>query len=209
VFNLLLFRFELFDKKPGKIYYFYKSWQPIFERFTKRGVVDEWINGLPTKQFIDEVSESDKSDGGAIFVIDDYMDYINQDISSLFSLESHATAINVIFMTQNLFGKNPFMRTISLNSRYIVVFKNPRDNSQIWPLARQMYPRNAAFVVDAYHYATKNPHSYMLFDFHQATPDILRLRSRILPNERPMVIYAPTTTSEVASRKRKRVNSVN
>jgi hypothetical protein len=203
VFNLLTYRHLMMDKPTGNVYYFYKTWQPHFDDFTKTGIVTQWINDLPTEQIIMEKSESNTTPGGCIFVIDDYMDFITQDISTLFTLGSHANKINVIFMTQNLFGRNPFMRTISLNALYIVVFKNPRDSSQIWPLARQLRPENATFVVDAYVYATKQPHTYMLFDNHQRTPDILRLRSHILPHEWPMRVYIPTEKKAVL-RKRKR-----
>ena len=41
---------------------------------------------------------------------------------------------------QNVFIKNEEIRTISLNSHYLLVLKNPRDASQINHLAMQMYP---------------------------------------------------------------------
>jgi hypothetical protein len=44
---------------------------------------------------------------------------------------------------QNTFSKGKENRTMSINTQYIVLFKNPRD--QIGPaiLARQMYPSNS------------------------------------------------------------------
>ena len=39
-------------------------------------------------------------------------------------------------LVQNLFPKNKETRTISLNAHYMVVFKNPRDKSQISHLTR-------------------------------------------------------------------------
>ena len=36
----------------------------------------------------------------------------------------------MLYLVQNLFPKNKESRTISLNSQYMVVFKNPRDASQ-------------------------------------------------------------------------------
>ena len=45
-------------------------------------------------------------------------------------------------------------RTISLNSQYIVVFKNPRDVSQMTTLAKQMYPGRVKFVQEAFADAT-------------------------------------------------------
>ena len=40
----------------------------------------------------------------------------------------------------NLFYKNKQTRTLSLNSHWIVLFKNTRDATQVAHLARQMYP---------------------------------------------------------------------
>jgi hypothetical protein len=48
----------------------------------------------------------------------------------------------------------------------MVVFKNPRDVSQIMALTHQTYP-----------------HGYLVIDMKQETPDILRLRSHIFPGE--------------------------
>ena len=78
--------------------------------------------------------------------------------------------------------KTPY-RTISLNAHYMVVFKNPRDVSQIMALAHQMYPRRTQFFLEAFARATARPHGYMVIDMKQNTPDILRLRTFIFPGE--------------------------
>ena len=53
---------------------------------------------------------------------------------------------------------------MSLNAHYIVLFKNPRDASQFANLARQMYPKQWQFAVEAYKDATREPYSYLLLD---------------------------------------------
>ena len=60
----------------------------------------------------------------------------------------------MLYLVQNLFHKNKESRTISLNSQYMVVFKNPRDASQMSHLARQMYPGRVKFVQEAFKDAT-------------------------------------------------------
>jgi hypothetical protein len=47
-----------------------------------------------------------------------------------------------MLITQNVFNRNKYYRTINLNTHYMVLFKNPRDMSQIMALAHQMYPIN-------------------------------------------------------------------
>jgi hypothetical protein len=70
-----------------------------------------------------------------------------------------------------------------VNSHYIVLFKNPRDAGQVSTLARQMYPGNSKFVIEAFKDATSTPHSYLLFDLRPEQNEKLRLRSNIFPGQ--------------------------
>ena len=109
-------------------------------------------------------------------------------ISQLFTRGRHDN-LSVIYLTQNLFHAK--QRSISLNSDYMVVFKNPRDQSQIQNLARQVYPGNSKFITWAFGDATKDAHSYLLLDMKPPTDDKHRVRSRILPSESPQYVYIP------------------
>ena len=79
---------------------------------------------------------------------------------------------------------------MSLNSHYLVLFKNARDATQISHLAGQMYPGKSKFMIEAYRDATSSPFSYLLIDLKQATEDKLRLRTNIFPGETTYV-YVP------------------
>ena len=92
-----------------------------------------------------------------------------------------------MYIVQNLFGKNKEQRTISLNSHYLVVFKNPRDASQVTHLAKQMYPGKTKYLQEAFKKATSIPHGYLLIDLRQETPDHLRLRTRVFPDQSQVV----------------------
>ena len=92
---------------------------------------------------------------------------------------------------QNVFPKNKESRTISLNSQYTVVFKNPRDVSQMTTLAKQMYPGLVKFVQEAFADATSTPYGYILVDLKQDTPEDLRLRTSILPDDAVQYVYMP------------------
>ena len=50
-------------------------------------------------------------------------------------------------------------------------------------LARQVSPYNLNLCIEAFLDATKNPHSYLLLDFVQMTPDSHRMRTNIFPGE--------------------------
>jgi len=79
-------------------------------------------------------------------VLDDLMSETNDDVANLFTKGSHHRNVSVMFLTQNLFYKNRHMLTISLNSHYMVLFKNPRDAGQFSVLVRQMYPSGFKFA---------------------------------------------------------------
>ena len=62
-------------------------------------------------------------------------------------------------------------KTISLNATYIVLFKNPRDMSQVSHLDKQVYPGGNGLLTAAYCDATSSrAHSYVVIDFNQSTP---------------------------------------
>lgn len=76
-----------------------------------------------------------------LIILDDLMQEVDDSrISALFTRGSHHRNMSVILITQNIFHKGKHMRDISLNAKYIIVFKNPRDQSQFYHLARQLYP---------------------------------------------------------------------
>ena len=52
-------------------------------------------------------------------------------VTNLFTKKSHHSDTSVIYLVQNLLSKNRESSTISLNAQYMIVFKNPRDASQL------------------------------------------------------------------------------
>jgi hypothetical protein len=104
-------------------------------------------------------------------------------LTHLFTRGSHHLNLSVIFITQNFFHKGKEMREITLNAHYILLLKNRRDMSQIMHLGRQLYPKNTKFFQEVYEDATKNPFSYLFIDLRTDTPEELRLRTQILPNQ--------------------------
>jgi hypothetical protein len=166
--------------------WFYKEWQTLYDNIS--GV--QFINAIPTEEHIKDIAQPFSSKGGSIIVLDDFMQQVNQDISTLFSTLAHHLNITVFFITQNLFSKNPVYRDISLNSTYIILFKNPRDRSQVSLFAKQYAPGKSSVITEIFKKATATPHSYVMFDTHQATPDIMRIRSDILGSIGPPVVWA-------------------
>jgi hypothetical protein len=169
---------EMMKPVPQEIVWCYGEWQPGYEEM--RGRVT-FCEGLPdVEQWGDNKPR--------LLILDDLMSETDERVTKLFTKGSHHRNVSVMYIVQNLFGKNKEQRTISLNSHYLVVFKNPRDASQITHLAKQMYPGKLKYVQESFKDATSKPHGYIMFDLRQETPDHLRLRTNIFPPE-PQVVY--------------------
>lgn len=129
-----------------------------------------------------------------LIIIDDMMRESNEHIIDMFTKHSHHLGLSVIFVTQNIFHKGKGIRDISLNSHYIVAYKSPRDRGQFSTLARQICPQNIKFANEVFDDATKEPYGYLVMDLTQTTPDHLRFRTHIFPNDNPpYIVYVPKT----------------
>ena len=148
----------------------------------------EFREGLP--QPTDYSNDIDKK---KLLVLDDLMRESSSCdvILDLFTKGSHHKNISVIFITQNIFHKGKSQRDISLNTKYLVIFKNPRDRAQIQHLARQVYPEDPRFLQEAYIDATRSPHSYLFLDLSQDTSDEFRVRGCIFPTDAVNYVYVP------------------
>jgi hypothetical protein len=189
VFNILRDRSILCDITTDNIFYFYSHWQPVFSRFQEEGIISQWLQQLPSIPVLKELTEPHRGAEGSIVIIDDFMGQLNKDISDLFTVFCHSNRCSVFLLTQNVFAKNPFFRTISLNALYVFIFKNPRDSSQITHFAKQFAPGNTQWVVDAFRDCTRAGYSYILFDHHQTQQDEVRVRSHILVSQWPMRVW--------------------
>ena len=65
-----------------------------------------------------------------MIVVDDNMSDVIQLVADIVTKISHHRNISVMHLTQNLFDKNKYARTISLSSHYLVLFKICRDAGQ-------------------------------------------------------------------------------
>ncbi len=154
----------------------------------------EYRTGLPDQ------SEFNGNGPPNLIVVDDMMRESDSSVVDLFTKGSHHRNLSVFFITQNLFHQGRGQRDISLNAHYIVCFKNPRDRAQIKHLARQVYPDQSKFIEEAYTDATQPAHGYLLLDLKQSTPDQLRVRSCVFPDDIHQYVYEPV----VGSRNRRR-----
>jgi hypothetical protein len=140
------------------------------------------VYGVDFQQGLPDLDTLDPRDKHLI-IFDDLMDETDQRVVSLFTKKSHHRNISVMYIVQNLVHRGKHQRTISLNAHFMVLFKNPRDVSQIMALTHQLYHRRMQFFLEAFARATTRSHGYMVIDMKQNTPDILRLRTFLFPGE--------------------------
>ena len=187
--RLLMEREALITPPPESIIWCYGEYQPAYVELTSKIPGIRFVEGIPTD--LDALISPDVAN---ILVIDDLMTETgnNKTITDLFTKGSHHRNLSVVLILQNLFHQGRETRTISLNSHYLVLFKNPRDGSQITHLAKQMYPGHTRFVQESYVDATRDPYGYLLIDLKPNTPEVLRLRTNIFPGETPFVYIRKT-----------------
>ena len=165
---------EMIEPPPTRICYCYGEFQPMFNNYPRVN----FHEGLP--ELSHEVFDGREP---TLMIVDDLMAETNQLVANIFTKISHHRNISVLYLTQNVFDKNKYNRTISLNAHYLVLFKNPRDGTQFATLSRQMYPNSSKFAVEAYQDATSVPYGYLLVDLKSDQDERCRLRTNIFPGE--------------------------
>lgn len=207
--NLITTRHLMFGRPSLNVYIVCSNVQDIYEDMVKSGDVKEIFYNMPSKNEILQIAKRGRSNG-TILILDDLLSEIAKKsilIQQIFTEMAHHQNLSVVLCVQNLFVQGGIFRTLSLNSGYLVPFKNPRDMKQIDFLAYQAYASNPKLVIKAYKDATYNPFSYLLMDFTQTCPDYLRLRTDIFPeaiDDYPPAVYLPNDEDEPPFKRRKR-----
>ena len=147
----------------------YSEWQTIYEKMMIEINNISFMKGLPDIIDLENV----------VIVLDDLMSEVieNKSLLNLFTLGSHHKKISTIFLTQNIYEKGKYARTISLNCHYMVLFKNLRDQSQVLHLSRQLYPGDTKFFQEVFRLATEEKYGHLILDLKQKSNNLLRLRS--------------------------------
>ena len=165
---------------PQKIIYCYSLYQPLFNYLKEKVRNIEFIKGLPN---LDEISNC------LLILYELGQDCIdNKDIVLLFTVGSHHRNISVILLTHNIFEKGKYMRTISLNCSYLIIFNNLRDKKQIKFLGTQLFPGESSYFDEILSDAFKTQdRGFLIVDLLPKTIDELRLRTLDFKNNKLFV----------------------
>lgn len=199
VFVRRLISSDKIQPPPVEIYWCYGEAQPqVFSELEA-----EWAAEHPDRKiyfvngFTDEVQRrlNENTSIPKLVIIDDLMQSAGscKSVAQIFIQGSHHRNISVVYIIQNLFDRGSQSRTISLNCHYLVVFKNPRDRSQVMVLSRQMFPNNARVLSDAFFDATSRPFGYLCLNLKPTTNEGCRLQTNILDDEGPTIVYVPAS----------------
>lgn len=188
VFSLLK-QLHMFESNIRHVLYAYGIWQSLFKQMEKEINHITFYQGIPDKEIYEQFT---RDYGNIILVLDDVMaqGMNNEDLMNLFTTYSHHMGITVLFLLQNIFPPGKYMRTVSLNAHYIILFKNSRDEQQVKTLGRQIFPNQSKYFMDAYKKATSEPYSYLCVTLYPGTAEKYRLSSKIFPEEET-IIYLP------------------
>lgn len=190
VLNLLKNREKLMRGKVDGI-----IWSCINRTFAP-----QQLHSLPNVKICEGLPELDSIPSNTIVVIDDLQQSNLKDICTLFCVNSHHFAISTIFIIQNLFIANPYMRTISLNASAFCIFRSLRDINQIQYLARQIFPNVKNSFLKVYQQETEQPYQCIIIDLSQRCSPILRIKSQVL-NDNYFVSYATDREIDIVSEK--------
>jgi len=188
VVKLLKNLFKMVDQNIDDILWYHGMEQHFHQEIKQMFPRVSFMEGLPDCSKFDPLRTR-------LCIVDDMMSQTKGNVvADLFAKGSHHTNTSIIYIVQNLFHRNKEQRDISLNTKYLVLFKNPRDGQQVGTLASQMGKHD--LIKGAYEHATSKPYGYVLIDLTQTAKDALRVRSQIFPDDEDNIVYLTEPINE-------------
>ena len=162
--KLLAERRECFQPPMDTILYCYSQWQKNYDELKHLVPTTQFHQGQPSMEKLESLQNG-------ILVLDDLMEESVNDskIMNMFIVGSHHRNISVLFLMQNDYQKGHHTRTMSMNAQYMVLFENPRDQTQIGILARQIFPSNWRRFLEYYKEETSARYGNVILDLHPQT----------------------------------------
>ena len=135
-----------------KIYYFYSTWQSIYDEMKLQKLVDFFIEGIPDHEsmmsMIDNNSQLSKSSSfpdHQLLIFDDLLcDIVSRKddlMQKLFTVYSNHKKLSVIVLSQMLFKPGDYkFNVLSENVYYLFLFKSLRNSSKLFILQNKLVP---------------------------------------------------------------------
>ena len=179
VYRLLREREVMFEEPPSQVLYCYGIYQDLFRKMEQELSFVEFHESLPSKDTIDTLNP------GSLVILDDLARNIvdSKQMEELFTMGIHHRKLSVVYINQNMYCQGKYARTINLNTHFLILFKNPRDVSQVACLARQIYPNRTKAVTEAYQDCMKKKYGYLVIDLSPHGEEEHRLRTDIFKDD--------------------------
>ena len=184
---LRILEHQLIQPFPTRIIWVFSEPQPDYIEAARMYPHIEFERGW-NDDIYDRITPSERN----LLIVDDQMEEAgsSKTLQNLFTKGSHHRNLTIMYLLQNMYNAGTSQRTVSLNTHYNVVFKNPRDARQFRCLASQMHPANFYWLINAFDDATSKPHGYLVLDHHPKSEDDERVVTNILPGE-DLTYYTP------------------
>ena len=179
--KLLADRNKLVHKPPKRIIWSYTVDQPLHKELKHKMPEIEFVYGLP-EDILDKINPSE----GSFLILDDAMfSQQRKEVAELFIKGAHHYKLGLIMITQQIFGRQRYSRTISTNVSNIVLMKQRADLVGVDILGRQLFPKSANFFMQVYSDATKSAFSYLFITLKPDFEEDLRLLTGVFADETP------------------------
>ena len=170
----------------SKVIYVYKVWQQIFEDMKLQGLVHFFLR--EEENIVEKIKKLSFGEYSLV-IFDDLINSKNlEEISNLFVVDGRHSNYSMIFTSQRMFVNNEYFRQISNNCDYIVVFKNPRNYSEIRTLAQQLTPMSLD-LLEIYTKATKDPFTYLFINLTQECNEDVKFLSHLFDYDHYVKTY--------------------
>ena len=180
---------RLCKEVPETILYVFATWQPQYDDIKDSKLVDVFI------QDDDSLESKIKryiTGKPLLIIFDDLISSNNLAyIADLFMIHGRHNHVSCIFISQMMFPNNIAIRSISRNSNYLVLFKNPRYNQDISELAKQMTP-GQPYLKMIYASATEDPFSYLFINVTQECKPAVKFLSHLFNENNIVRAYVVT-----------------
>lgn len=166
------------------IIYSYNVWQPKYDEM--KHLVTYFLKD--DENLIQNIKRIARGQPTLIIFDDAINSESLPEIANLFMVDGRHTNLSMMFLTQRMFDNNKSFMQISRNSDYFVVFKNPRDASEIGRLAQQLTPGKRS-LLGIYEEATRDPFSYLFIDLTQECPPAVKYTSHLFDENGVIRVY--------------------
>jgi hypothetical protein len=168
ILKLIRDKKRLFIPNVHRVVFVYAEEQPqLFARLKEVCPEIIFVNGLYQLQSQIEFDATLST----LLVLDDiaHESSSSEYVLQLAVRQSHHKAITVIYVQHNLFQQNKYSRTISLQSKYVILFKNPRDSNQYKYLGNQIFGHGIGgkFLVQIFREVSQGvAYPHLIIDIH-------------------------------------------